>query len=232
MKKMSPKVAADPPKPARRRNRLLALEPRYLFDGVALTDAPHDPLHPDAAQAPVEAARAGVQVRDTTAADTPAAVGAPAAGGVGGEILFIDAAVQDYSTIVAAVRPGVQVVVLDPTRDGLQQISEALNGRIGVDAIYIVSHGSAGDIRLAASDLNAGVLQSRAAELSAWQTSLSAGADILVYGCDVAAGEAGSALITSLARLTAADVAASTDPTGAANLGGDWTLELLTLTEN
>jgi len=49
--------------------------------------------------------------------------------------------------------------------------------------------------------------------------------DILLYGCDVAQGEIGQAFIEQLAQLTGADVAASTDLTGAAALGGDWVLE-------
>ena len=47
----------------------------------------------------------------------------------------------------------------------------------------------------------------------------------MIYGCDVAQTDAGRALIDSLARLTGADVAASTDLTGSALLGGDWDLE-------
>src|SRR5262249_24309112 len=49
--------------------------------------------------------------------------------------------------------------------------------------------------------------------------------DLLLYGCDVAAGAAGEQCIADLARLTAADVAASTDLTGATALGGNWALE-------
>ena len=44
-------------------------------------------------------------------------------------------------------------------------------------------------------------------------------------GCDLAAGEDGLSLVDSLAALTGADVAASTDDTGTALLGGDWELE-------
>ena len=38
-------------------------------------------------------------------------------------------------------------------------------------------------------------------------------------------GEEGQTLADTLAELTGADVAASTDPTGQASLGGDWELE-------
>ena len=54
---------------------------------------------------------------------------------------------------------------------------------------------------------------------------LSAEADLLIYGCDLAGDEDGISLTSSLAALTGADVAASTDGTGAASRGGDWVLE-------
>ena len=47
----------------------------------------------------------------------------------------------------------------------------------------------------------------------------------LLYGCDLAGGEAGRTLLEGIGRLTGADVAASTDDTGHAVLGGDWELE-------
>ena len=54
---------------------------------------------------------------------------------------------------------------------------------------------------------------------------LSPHADILIYGCDVAAGAKGQAFVASLAAATGADIAASTNTTGAPSHGGDWVLE-------
>ena len=53
-------------------------------------------------------------------------------------------------------------------------------------------------------------------------------ADILIYGCDVAAGSKGQAFVTALAAATGADIAASTNSTGAISRGGDWVLESTT----
>ncbi len=139
--------------------------------------------------------------------------------------MFVDPSVADYEALVAAAKPGVQVVLLDASRDGVQQITDFLAGLKDVQAVYLVSHGAQGDLHLAASDLSAASLQNYAAQLSAWQASLSEQADILIYGCDVAQGSSGAALVSSLARLTSADVAASTDATGNAAAGGNWTLE-------
>ena len=57
---------------------------------------------------------------------------------------------------------------------------------------------------------------------------MSADGDILLYGCQVGADGAGLAFIQSWAATTGADVAASTNLTGAQNLGGDWVLETRT----
>ena len=51
---------------------------------------------------------------------------------------------------------------------------------------------------------------------------------MLIYGCNLAANTTGQQLIGNLADLTSADVAASDDLTGAAELNGDWDLEHLT----
>ena len=51
------------------------------------------------------------------------------------------------------------------------------------------------------------------------------GGDILLYGCDVAANAHGQKLVEEIHELTGADVAASTDETGSAALGGNWVLE-------
>ena len=62
-------------------------------------------------------------------------------------------------------------------------------------------------------------------DIAGWQDSLTPEADLLFYGCDLAAGDDGRALLDNLSNLTGADVAASDDLTGSALLGGDWVLE-------
>ena len=51
------------------------------------------------------------------------------------------------------------------------------------------------------------------------------GGDILLYGCFVAADGAGQAFNRYRRRRDRADIAASIDPTGADEIGGDWVLE-------
>src|SRR5690606_10986722 len=69
------------------------------------------------------------------------------------------------------------------------------------------------------------VVRARADVLAAWRDALAVDADILIYGCDVAATAAGQRLLLRLSEAAGADVAASVDATGHALLGGDWVLE-------
>ena len=142
------------------------------------------------------------------------------------EIVFIASDAPDIEALARGLGAGREVVILDATRDGLRQIAEALEGRSGIDALHIVSHGRQGSVDLGSLMLGAGDLPAHGADLQAIGRVMAEGGDILLYGCDVGAGEQGLALVSGLAAITGADVAASSDPTGAAALGGDWVLEV------
>ncbi len=91
-----------------------------------------------------------------------------------------------------------------------------------------MSHGSEGSVTLGSTVLDGGNLADYADALAQIGDALAPGGDLMLYGCDVADGAAGQQFIDALAELTGANVAASTDATGAAALGGDWTLEAST----
>ncbi|MCS6329467.1 MAG: DUF4347 domain-containing protein, partial [Nitrospira sp.] len=145
------------------------------------------------------------------------------------EIVFVDPTVPDYATLLAGITPNIEVVMLDGGQDGITQMADVLSSRTGIDAIHIISHGEAGTLQLGTGTLNAETMSGHyAEELSTIRQALSEQADILVYGCDFAAGETGQDAVDCLAQLTGADVQASTDVTGHASLGGDWDLEVRT----
>ncbi|MGK5015227.1 Ig-like domain-containing protein [Janthinobacterium sp. HLS12-2] len=141
-------------------------------------------------------------------------------------ILFIDCRVKDAASLLAELAPDVEVVTLDAGQDGLSQMAAALAGRSGISAIHVVSHGAEGMAQLGSLALNNDSIASHAADLATIGKALAADGDILLYGCGTGAGTSGAALVQSLATLTGADVAASSDVTGAANLGGNWILEV------
>jgi hypothetical protein len=145
------------------------------------------------------------------------------------QLAFIDSAVEDYPLLVEdLLTTGTLVFVLDPTRDGITQITDTLNAYIDISGLHIISHGSAGHLQLGNSVVNSQDLSLRQQDLKTWeiwQNTLTPDADILLYGCDVANGEQGTQFVTALAQLTGADIAASTDSTGNADLSGNWVLE-------
>jgi large repetitive protein len=140
------------------------------------------------------------------------------------EIIFVDAVVADIADDLSW-HSG-EVHVLDANRDGVEQMAEILNGRTGIDAIHIISHGTPGRLELGNTTLDAtSMAGEHADELAAIRAALSDEADLLLYGCDVSSTEAGVAFVEALSEATGADVAASNDDTGAEALGGDWVLE-------
>ncbi|MDJ1183026.1 Calx-beta domain-containing protein [Roseofilum casamattae] len=141
------------------------------------------------------------------------------------EILFVDIAVKDYATLVAGVKPGMEVAIVRPQEDGIAQMTAVLASRRNIKAIHIVSHGAPGQIAIANSILSADNLGDYAVQLRCWRRVLAGNADILIYGCQTGLGEEGDKLLDRLAEATGANVAASTTVMGSASLGGNWLLE-------
>ena len=149
------------------------------------------------------------------------------------ELVLIDTAVEHYAQLVDdLVSQGdgwrrLEVVLLDAYSDGIDQITAALGGYSQVDAVHVISHGASGALRVGDTWLTAATLSTYADRIESWNASLAAGADLLLYGCDLAGGPEGRALLDALHAMTGVDVAASTNATGAGRLGGDWQLEVL-----
>ena len=105
-------------------------------------------------------------------------------------IVFIDAAVADYETLLYQVKLGVEAIVIDSHRDGVEQISEVLANRTNIDSIHLVSHGEPGSLQLGKTPLSVDNLEAYGEQLQQWRRALTIDADILIYGCNVAASRA------------------------------------------
>ena len=136
-------------------------------------------------------------------------------------VVFIDAAVSDYQTLQTGVIAGVETVILSPNQNGIEEITDFLQQHPQVTTIHIVSHGSPGCLYLGNSQLNLDNISKYANLLPHWQSE-----NILLYGCNVAAGDAGEEFIRKLHQITNATISASTTKTGNAALGGNWELEV------
>ncbi|MEG4842206.1 DUF4347 domain-containing protein, partial [Microcoleus sp. B9-D4] len=101
-------------------------------------------------------------------------------------IAFIDPKVENYQSLVAGVKPGTEVVVLDGNKDAIDQITQILALRSNIDSIHIVSHGAPGSLQLGNGSLSADNVEVYSEKLQQWRSALTPCADILIYGCNVA----------------------------------------------
>ncbi|WP_342215447.1 DUF4347 domain-containing protein [Pseudomonas sp. TH31] len=207
---------------------IMSLEPRMLFDGaVAATvaDAAQPESHPTADAAKVPNADHPVASKDTHGqADATPAAATPVAV-PGQSVVFVDSRVKDADSLLKGVAPGTQVVQLDGSKDGLQQIADYLGSHQGVSTVEIIGHGNAGDLWLGSTYLSADNVGARSAVLAQIGKDMNVGGDILIYACYTAEGDRGLSFVDSIANLTGRDVAASSNRTG---VGGDWNLEIAT----
>ncbi|MBF8271434.1 MAG: hypothetical protein HW380_539 [Magnetococcales bacterium] len=200
---------------------MMALEPRVMFDGAMVVAARDilDELTHNAVAADIQDGRD--HVVDSQWQPVLERLSAS-----GGSLMIIDTSVEGWQQLLSAAGAGTEVVLLDQGRDGVAQITEILAGRSQLDSLYIVSHGRAGEILLGGSRLTLDTLEQQSGLLSQWGSALAKDGDLLIYGCDVGAGERGKAFVQALSDLTGADVAVSEDATGSFRLGGDWDLEV------
>lgn len=232
----------------------LVLEPRHLFDGSvaavaaktthsaveqrhdhaadARGSSPHDTRDAAEHHGPGDATHSsGSQPGAQSQADASHAnpeVPALAPNPKATDILFVDPRVANWQTLAASVDKNVQVVVIDPSRDGISQVTEALQGRSDLKSIQFLTYGSAGQIELGNAPVTADALAAAKQQVASWSDHLASNADIEFWGCDVGQGASGQQFVDTVHALTGAQVGASTDATGAESLGGNWTLERTT----
>ncbi|HEY9626595.1 MAG TPA: DUF4347 domain-containing protein [Coleofasciculaceae cyanobacterium] len=148
-------------------------------------------------------------------------------------LVIVDPNVDHYESLVQGVYPGTEVVILDAAQDGVAQITQAiarhtaLSG-LPLSSLHVVSHGRSGEIQLGTSILNQQTLKQYAQQMQGWAKALAAHAEILLYGCQVAAGAIGQQFVRQISQLTGASIAASATLTGSSAQGGNWDLEYTT----
>ena len=139
------------------------------------------------------------------------------------QLLFIDATVNDIETLLQGTLSGIETHVLSGEQDGVAQITQILQHRPEVNTVHIVSHGSPGCLYLGDNQLSLDTLKNYASQLQGCSRE---NLNLLLYGCNVAAGDVGEEFLYKLRSLTDAKIAASATKTGNAALGGNWDLEV------
>ena len=149
------------------------------------------------------------------------------------QIVFIDSQVEDYQFLAKGVLPEIEKVILDRDRDGIEQITEVLNQKNNFETIHIVSHGSPGCLYLGNNKLSLDTLERYQEKLQTWFNSSTqqdkSGSDsrLLIYGCNVAVGDAGAEFINRLQKTIGSIIFASSTPIGNRNKGGNWELDFV-----
>lgn len=142
------------------------------------------------------------------------------------EIIFINDDVEGAAELAEGLEESTdsRVIILNSSKEGVSQVTAALEN-VETTAIHLFTHGTEGNVKIGSTWISQNSIDAYRDDISTWGNSLTEDGDILFYGCDLAAGEEGQALVDEIAELTGADVAASSDATGTAIKGGDWILE-------
>jgi Ca2+-binding RTX toxin-like protein len=138
-------------------------------------------------------------------------------------LVVIDPRVASPSSLATGVLAGVSAIVLNPDEDGILQITEALQTRPQITELHLLSHGAPGVLYLGNTQLSLETLDRYAPLLQTWFSHPDS--TLVLYGCQVAAGDAGEEFLTQLYTLTESNIAASTNLTGSTSLGGNWQLD-------
>jgi Domain of unknown function (DUF4347)/RTX calcium-binding nonapeptide repeat (4 copies) len=144
------------------------------------------------------------------------------------KVLIVDPAVTDYLSLIESVGSETEVIVLDAEQDGVAQMTQIFSDRQNIQTLHVLSHGEPGSLKLGNAILNDQSLDRYSPAIRSWANALAKNADVLLYGCSVAANQLGQRFVQQLSNLTAATWTASKTLTGSATLGGDWNLEFTT----
>lgn len=140
------------------------------------------------------------------------------------EVIFLDASLDEASFADSLVRSA-DVYILQPGDSALQQMADVLSGYHDLSAVHVVTHGSAGSLEFTGTDWSPASGSGTEDLWSSIAGSLSPDGDLVFWGCDFAQPDFTQGWLTELSTQTGIDIAASTNRTGDAALGGDWLLE-------
>ncbi len=143
-------------------------------------------------------------------------------------LVFVDPTIEDYHSFVRGIKSGAEPFLLHQQEDGVKQITQVLSRYNNVESIHIVSHGASGTLYLGNNELSLDTLKNYAWELQTWFDSVSDGVTpaLVLYGCNVAAGDAGAEFLEKLHQITKATIYASSTPVGNSAKGGNWILDV------
>ncbi|NES24777.1 MAG: DUF4347 domain-containing protein, partial [Symploca sp. SIO3E6] len=137
-------------------------------------------------------------------------------------LVVIDPRVEAYQMLAEGVHQGANVLILDPSQDGIEQITQTLARYPASTSLHIVCHGAPGTLHLGDTFLNGANLEQYRQQLQTWEV-----AEIFFYACNLAAEviPRSQSFLSRFHQLTGAKIAASANKIGNALKGGCWYLE-------
>lgn len=141
-------------------------------------------------------------------------------------LAFIDSNLPDINTLVAGLPAHVEYHVLHPQLPALQQMVALCADRVGLAALHLICHGAPGELHLGNDIIDLTTLKASRPLLHALSDAMAEEGEILLYGCEVAAGVAGRQFVDALRSITGLNIAAATHKVGHADLGGSWDLDV------
>lgn len=135
---------------------------------------------------------------------------------------IIDNRIDQGDVIRGYLPENSRIISIDEAEDLISEIANALQND-SLKSIHVFTHGSAGEIAFSGGTINARTLLARAGE---FHKRTQAGCDLFLYGCEIGSGTEGAAFVSLLSDLTGFNVSASSRPVGAAELGGQWDLDV------
>ena len=139
-------------------------------------------------------------------------------------IAIFDSGVENSAHLAAGLYSHITPYFLSPDVDGIRQLTQIFQRYTQPLTVYVVTHGFPGSLTLGTAELSLSNLDRYAEVLRDW---LQPDSELLLYGCNVAAGDAGEEFLDKLHQLTGASIAASTRRVGNAQQGGTWNLDVV-----
>ncbi|MDF1790958.1 MAG: DUF4347 domain-containing protein [Thalassobaculaceae bacterium] len=142
------------------------------------------------------------------------------------KMLFVDPAVMHADILVSGLSDTMAVQRLPASGNALAYLAEVLSTRRAITELHLLSHGEPGALLLAGAQVDLDALSANGAALETISGALAHDATVILYGCSVSEGIEGRRFVEALELALGARVAASSDPVGAAELGGTWDIRV------
>lgn len=142
------------------------------------------------------------------------------------ELVIIDQNIKNSHLFYKLEKPGVEIVEIPEDSNGLEELINILEQYEGLNAVHLFSHANSGKLFLGNEVVSKKQLENDLKSFSALNSAIKKGGDFLIYGCDLAKGNAGDEFLEIIKGSTNIDIAASDDKTGNEDYHGDWDLEI------